>query len=169
MAAVPARIIRKDSIYRYELKNFLKYLNYDEIHSIPFENDPNKVAIHVRLFTTNNILTGKDIFKWNIEKEARRLQVNNKHLIDSATDIVWRSTITLSQRQQFESLSNNANIINRNIRQNVEDIHYSVSQINVTQATDSALADNFYNGIVKFNENSNIDTLILPVGLFKEY
>ncbi|PKC15042.1 hypothetical protein RhiirA5_494887 [Rhizophagus irregularis] len=162
-----AQVIRNNSIYQYELKNFLKYLNNDIISLIPFENDPKKVATHVRLFTEINILTGKEVFKWNIEEEAKRLQVHNKRLIDSVTDIVWQSRITCSQKQRFESLSNGANDINQKMRQAVEDTRNSISQINVTQETDLILPDYFYNGTTKFNESSNMDSLIL--GYSKEY
>lgn len=163
------QVIRRNSINQYELRCFLKYLNYEEIPLLPFENDPEKAATHVRLFTEINILTGKDVFKWNIEKEAKRLRVYNKRLIDSVTDIVWQSKITHSQKQRFESLSNGANNINLKMRQAVEDTRNSISQINVTQVTNSTLSDDFYNGTIKFNENSNIDSLILPVGFYKEF
>ncbi|RGB39566.1 hypothetical protein C1646_689404 [Rhizophagus diaphanus] len=161
------QIIKNNSIYQYELNNFLKYLNYDIIPLIPFENDPEKVATHVRLFTEINILTGKDVFKWNIEDEAKRLRVYNKRLIDSVTDIVWQSKITCSQKKQFESLSNGANDINQKMRQVVEDTRKSISQISVTQETNLTLPDYFYNGTIKFNESSNMDSLIL--GYSKEF
>jgi hypothetical protein len=163
------QVIRRNSTYQYELRSFIRYLNYDVINILPFRGDSNKVATYVRLSTTINILTGKDIFKWNIEKEAQKLRVRNKQIIDSATDIIWRSRITRPQKQRFESLSNGANIINRNMRQVVEDTHNSISNISVTQQTDTPLFDYFYNGTVEFSEKNKVDCLVLPVGFSKEF
>ncbi|RIA95732.1 hypothetical protein C1645_816321 [Glomus cerebriforme] len=162
------RQFKRNSICQYELNSFLRYLNYDNIHLFPFNNDPNKIATHVRLTTTINILTGKDLLKWNVQKEARRLQLRNRHVIDLATDKIWCLKCKNSQRQQFENLAKDANIINQNIRRVNDDTRKSISQINVRQVINEPLFDNFYNGTINFSDNNDLESLILPCGTLEK-
>ena len=154
------------------LDGFLNNLNYDFVCLPPFNNNPNDVATHVRNNTRIQILAGKDLLKWNIEREAQRLRLYDQRLLmSSATDRIWRLICTSYQRQQFERLANNANIINQNIRQVIDDTLGRISQINVQQVTNNPLFDNFYNGTSNFSDNNNddIESLILPAGCYRRY
>ncbi|RIA95731.1 hypothetical protein C1645_816320 [Glomus cerebriforme] len=96
------------------LRNFLNNLNNDIIYSLPFENNANDLAIHIRNNTTIKLLTGKCILRWNVEREAQRLQINDQDIIYLATNMIWNSHL---QRDQFTKLANDANDINRDFDQ----------------------------------------------------
>jgi hypothetical protein len=130
------------------LNKFLRNINYDEVIATPFDNDPGKAAAHARNGLTFKILTGKGLLKFNVEKEAQRqqLQLHRQNVINLATKKIWESTLSHSQRNEFEDLAKNANTTNRNLRIYLDDIHGRTSQINTHQVTANDLHSDFYNG-----------------------
>ncbi|CAG8741090.1 8073_t:CDS:1 [Funneliformis mosseae] len=147
--------------FESELKNLLYNLrNNCKISAISDEN-PRTVADRARK-KNGWLLTGIGLLKWNIESEAKILSLDdNPNLINTATKFIWNSTLTYPQRQEFENLAKHANMINRNIRQNIDDTHNRVAQMDTPQAGNNPLENGFYNG-TKFG-NNGLDFL-LPTG-----
>ncbi|CAI2163298.1 6920_t:CDS:1 [Funneliformis geosporum] len=143
-----------------ELRNLLNNLDDSKISAIPYDN-PHTVADRARKARIQ-LLNGMGLLKWNIESEAKILFLdNNPKLINSATKFVWDSKLTHPQRQEFENLAKNANMINRNIRQSIEDTHNRVSQMDSPQVGNNPLENDFYNG-TKFGNNGF--EFLLPIG-----
>ena len=71
------------------------------------------LAFHARDVRNGQRLTGKDLIKQNIEREAHRLHLYSQYIIDLAIEEIWNLRITPSKKNQFKNLANNANIINQ--------------------------------------------------------
>ncbi|CAG8559209.1 3460_t:CDS:1 [Funneliformis mosseae] len=98
------------------------------------------------------ILTGMDLLKQNIKYEANRLHVYGRYIIDLATNRIWHHHLSTFQRQQFITLANSLNGINRRrasqlrMTNNVDTLN-RISQITLPQAITSTFENNFFNGI----------------------
>src|SRR6266498_424896 len=101
---------------RSALNNFLNHINYDNIYILPYNNNAQILAVLSRRISGRRVqrLTGKFLMKRNVGREARRLQVHSRYIINLATDYIWNLHSIPSQRQQFTNLANNANNINQN-------------------------------------------------------
>src|SRR5438046_10060526 len=86
------------------LDNFLIQANYDNIHHL---HDAQTLADQSR----NQIISGKDLVKRNVEHEARQLRMHNQHLVNLATEHIW-NLLTSPHKNRFERLANDANDIN---------------------------------------------------------
>ncbi|GBB87510.1 hypothetical protein RclHR1_00140014 [Rhizophagus clarus] len=152
------------------LNDFLNRANYDIIHQLPYNNNPQALAAKVRIGKRFQRLTGMNLMKRNVKQEAQRLQLHNQYLINLATNKIWNLKTTRSQRQQFVNLANNANNINHNMMRHNETLN-RIAQINVPQVTNNQFGDNFFNG-TNFNNDSNnqdIQSLILPAGSLRNF
>ncbi|CAG8631358.1 uncharacterized protein OCT59_004563 [Rhizophagus irregularis] len=129
------------------IQNFLNNLNYNNINLYPFNNDPLKVAIHVRNFTEIQVLTGEELLLWNVEREALRLQVNNRNIIHLATNDIWNLHLTDLQKNQFTDLADKANRINQDFVQTNEDTLNRIYQINLLQGANTPLENHIFNGV----------------------
>src|SRR3954451_21051898 len=136
---------------QFILNDFLSNLNYDVIYLLPFNNDSHMVSAHARNGARIQILTGRDLLKWNVILEAQRLQLHNRLVINLATNRIWRLRCTRFQRQQFTSLANDSNSINQNLRRVIDDTLNRIAQMNIPQVSNNSLENNFYNG-TKFIE-----------------
>ncbi len=97
----------------------------------------------------------------NIGRETKRLYLDGS-AFDLVTNRVWKSRITYFQSQQFERLAKDANLINQNIKQIIDETHNRITQIDTLKVGNSPLEDSFYNGS-KWENNYNLESL-LPVG-----
>src|ERR1044072_6750449 len=93
--------------------NFLDRINYNNVHSLPYNNNARILAALSRNGRRIRTLTGKDLMKQNVMREAHRLQIYNRFLINLATDHIWNLRSTDFQRYRFINLANNTNNINQ--------------------------------------------------------
>lgn len=135
------------------IQNFLNNLNFNNIYLCPFNNDPLKVAIHVRNYTNIRVLTGENLLMWNVEREALRLQVNCRNIIHSATNDIWNLHLTDLQKGQFTNLADEANRINQDYAQASEDTLNRIFQIDLLQEADTTFGDNILNGVTFCDNN----------------
>lgn len=94
-------------------------------------------------------LTGKDLVNQCIKKEAHRLQIYDRIIIDLTTNFIW-NRLSPSQRNRINSIDN-TDTLNR------------ISQITYQQFTNNYLEQSFYNG-TNFNDNNSFESSILPSG-----
>jgi hypothetical protein len=152
------------------LNDFLNRINYEKIYELPYGDKPLMVASHARNFnTTIPKLTGFSLLKWNVILEAQRLGID-KPIIHLATKLIWNLKLSITQRNQFTTLANNANEINNNVLLvNNTDTINRIIQIDSPQETNNPFELNFFNG-TKFNDdNDNLNSLILPLGYDSYY
>ncbi|RGB27701.1 hypothetical protein C1646_768767 [Rhizophagus diaphanus] len=141
------------------MRDFLNRINIDNILS-PLQNNDDMMHMLKSQLKDTLVLTGKDLIKRNVENEVHRLRSHNDIIdIDSATNIIWNSHLTNSQRERLMRLA--YNITNN---RNSETIG-RMSQINIPQITNSSFEDNFFNGYgTNFYEEESFQSLILPNG-----
>ncbi|GBB86871.1 hypothetical protein RclHR1_01330025 [Rhizophagus clarus] len=151
---------------RFKIDEFLNRINYEKIYELPYGNKPLMVASHARNSTTTiPKLTGFSLLKWNVKLEAHRLGGIDESIIHSVTKLIWNLKLSISQRNQFITLANDANDINdRVLFINNTDTINRIIQIDSSQETNSPFESNFFNGS-KFNDdNDNFNSLTLPLG-----
>ncbi len=125
-----------------ELEYFSSNLDYNKICIPPCDNNPHMVVDRIRDVKRIR-MTGRHLFRQNIEREVKRLSLdNNRFLIDLVTKDVW-SKLKNFQRQPFDSLATKTNLVNQNKRQDTLD---RAAQINILQGGSNPLIDEFYNG-----------------------
>ncbi|CAG8738900.1 10353_t:CDS:1, partial [Funneliformis mosseae] len=85
-------------------------------------------------------IIGQTLLKRNVKREANRLRMYNRHIISLATDYIWNNS-TAFQRDQFTTLAESVNNINRNhaLRLSREDFIFRMTQITTPQPTHSIL------------------------------
>src|SRR5581483_11191876 len=93
------------------LNGFLNRINYNNIYKLPCDN--NEILDIQSRYGRIRRLTGKYLMRRNVGREAHRLQIYNRYLINLAADQIWNSRSTLSQRNRFINLANNANSLNQ--------------------------------------------------------
>lgn len=137
------------------LDRFLDLVDFANIYLLPYNGDAQLLSTQTR----NIRITGKDLIKQNIENEVHRLQFYDQYLINIATSYIWNTHSTLIQRDRFENLANNANIIN-NIKQNLlSSINNSDTIDRISRLTpqitsnDNHFEDIFFNGVTNFYGN----------------
>jgi hypothetical protein len=133
------------------MRDFLDQVDFENIISLPHNN-----TMQILKSQPEHIfsLTGKDLMRRNVENEVHRLKFNND-IIDSATNVIWDSRLTPSQKSQFirlaDNINSNADSINR------------MSQIDIPQITRSSFEYNFFNGTNLYEDESlNLQSLISP-------
>lgn len=137
----------KSTQSRSTLNNFLKQINRKMICSPPHNNNAKAIADQASNGTSFQMLSGKDLLKQNVEREAHRLKLPyNTFIIDSATNKFW-SRLTRYKKRQFENLAILANNIN------------IIIQIPEQQITDNPLENDFFNGTKFHKNNNNLDPL----------
>ncbi|RGB25824.1 hypothetical protein C1646_771238 [Rhizophagus diaphanus] len=112
-------------------------------------------------------LTGKDLVNQCVIREARRLQIYDRNIIDLTTNFIWND-LSPSRRNHFNRLANNANNINGNRMLRINSIDNTdtlnrIAQITYQQITNNYLEQSFYNG-TNFNDNNSFESSILPSG-----
>src|SRR4051794_1999602 len=115
----------------------LNRINYNNVNLLPYNNDAEILASQIRSGKMTQILTGKGLMKLNVEREARRLQLYDRYIIDLATDKIWNLHLTSSQRNQFISLANDANNINKRIDFINDDTIERITRIPTQQITNN--------------------------------
>src|SRR5207249_1204416 len=95
------------------LEHFLNHINYNVIYQLPHNNNAQILAAQSRNIRRVQRLTGKKLMKRNVEREALRLQINSRYIINLATDHIWNFS-TPCQRNRFINLATNANHLNQN-------------------------------------------------------
>ena len=151
------------------LNSFLNLVNYSNVYQLPCHNNAQILAFHAGNVRNGQRLTGKDLIKQNIEREAHRLHLYSQHIIDLAIEEIWNLRITPSQKNQFINLANNANIINQSrvSRTHLINNTSTIDQI-VRIATNNPFENDFFNGVKNFDSNS-LEFSILPAGCFGSY
>jgi len=153
------------------LNDFLNLINYNNIYKLPCDNNAQILAIQSR-YGGRRIrrLTGKYLMRRNVGREAHRLQIYNRYLINLAADQIWNSRSTLSQRNRFINLANNANSLNQSRVARVRRINSpstsnTLDRIiqNTAPETNSSFENNILNG-TNFDDNKSFESLILPAG-----
>ncbi|CAI2183337.1 18582_t:CDS:1 [Funneliformis geosporum] len=153
---------------RLILNTFLNNINYNNVHSLPCNNDAQLLANRSRRHGRRvQILTGKNLMKRNVVREAHRLNIFNRHLINLAADTIWNLRLTPFQRGRFIILATSANIINQFPISQTRLIQHNpntIDQINTHRDTND-LEQSIFNG-TDFNDDDSFDSLILPAGSF---
>jgi hypothetical protein len=156
------------------LNDFLNRINYNNIYLLPCDNNAQIFAVQSRYRGRIRRLTGKCLMKRNVRREAHRLQIYNRYLINLATDQIWSLHSTFSQRNRFVNLANNANSLNQIRVQRVRRTNSSntpntldrIAQITAPQITNNPFEDNIFNG-TNFDNNNGFESLILPAGCLR--
>ncbi|CAG8436667.1 16508_t:CDS:1 [Funneliformis caledonium] len=153
----PHRIIRNPNVsVRSIVYDFLDRIDYNILNQPPCNGNANVLAAYARGDSLIQVLTGKGLFRQNLEKEARRLRIRNRLVIKTATEKIWNLHLTSLQRDRFERLANDANNFNQNgMRFFTENTQDRIAGITIVQTTNNQLVDNFYNGMV-FNDCESI-------------
>ncbi|CAG8663584.1 24_t:CDS:1 [Funneliformis mosseae] len=128
------------------LNDFLSRINYLRIYP-PYNSNAQILAAQTRNCRSIPRITGIHLMKRNIKREANRLHVYCRHIIDLTTNHVWNFS-TAHQREQFTMLANDINNINRNrvlLLSNAETVN-RMFQITIPQATSSEFDNAFFNG-----------------------
>ncbi|CAG8627218.1 3422_t:CDS:1 [Funneliformis mosseae] len=146
------------------LNTFLDDINYNNVNSLPCNNDPRLLASRSRRGRRIQMLTGKILMKRNVFREAYRLNIRNRYLINLAVDTIWNLRLTPYQRGRFIILATSANIINQFTVSRTRLIHNPNTQITTHRDTNE-LEQSIFNGI-NFNDDDSFDSLILPAGSF---
>ncbi|GBB83819.1 hypothetical protein RclHR1_10490003 [Rhizophagus clarus] len=167
-----------------KLNVFLNLIDYRNIYELPYNNNAQELAATIR----DKRLTGKELIKQNIKREAHRLQLRrthrlqnamtprlqlfqthrlrlyrhlfSQHIINLATTYVWRRRLTSIQRNQFINLANNANHIR--FANNLSTID-QIARLTTPQITNDPFENDLFNGVENFYDNS-LESLILPSG-----
>ena len=126
------------------LRDFLNNINDNMIYLLPYNNNAQVLAAHARNDMRVQKLTGKDLMKRNVKREANRLHIHSRYIIDLATNHIWKSCDS-HQRQQFTDLANNVNNIIQNHIDNADTID-RISRMVTPQVTNNIYQDNFFNG-----------------------
>jgi hypothetical protein len=160
------------------LNNLLSQINYENIYQLPYNNNEQIIAVLSRRRSSRGRiqrLTGRILMRRNVEREAHRLQIYNRYIINLATDYIWNLHFTPSQRYQFTNLANSANNINQNRSSRSSRVRSidntstleRITLINNIQITNNPLENNFFNG-TNFDDNNNtFESLILPAGFLE--
>ncbi|CAG8535583.1 9461_t:CDS:1 [Funneliformis mosseae] len=147
---------------RSKLNTFLRQINYANI-STPSRND---CALAAQSRNEFQRLTGKQLMRQSVKREAHRLQIYDRYLIKLATDHIWNLTSTISQRVRF---TNQANYMNQNrvsrVRSNNPSTLDLIAKITLPQVSNNPFEQNFFNGTTNFDDN-NPEHSILHVGSF---
>ncbi|GBC00147.1 hypothetical protein RclHR1_03760011 [Rhizophagus clarus] len=130
------------------VQNFINILNFNNITSLPFNGNSLRVATYARNYTKIKILIGEDLLKWNVEREAHRLQMNNSNIIHLATMDLWNSHLTDLQKNQFMDLADDANRVNVDYVQANDDALNRIFQMDFLQETNTPFESNIFNGVV---------------------
>jgi hypothetical protein len=143
------------------LNDFLNLINYSNVYQLP-----NAQTLHTR---NSQRLTGKDLIRQNIEREAHRLHLYSQHIINLATNDIWNLRSTSFQRNKFKRLANDANNINQNrvsqIRLTNTNTIDQIVRLTVPQITSDPFENNFFNGVKDFDDgNNSFESLVLPAG-----
>ncbi|GBB97467.1 hypothetical protein RclHR1_00030024 [Rhizophagus clarus] len=164
------RQLRNTESTRPMLNNLFNQFNFENIYQLPYNNNAQILAILSRRRASRRIqrLTGRILMRRNVEREAHRLQVHSRYIINLATDYIWNLHSTPSQRYQFTNLANNVNNINQNRASRVRRIDNTstldnIIRINNTQVTNNSFENEFFNG-TNFDDNNTFESLILPAG-----
>ncbi|CAG8599008.1 6674_t:CDS:1 [Funneliformis caledonium] len=118
---------------------FLSRINYHRIY-LPFNSNAQILAAQMRCVRNIPNIIGQTLLKRNVKREANRLRMYNRHIISLATDYIWNNS-TAFQRDQFTTLAESVNNINRNhaLRLSREDFIFRMNQITTPQPTHSIL------------------------------
>ncbi|CAB4440413.1 unnamed protein product [Rhizophagus irregularis] len=141
------------------MNNFVNQINFSDLRSFLDINEQARIlANKVRDGTISQMLTGKEFLKFCLENKLR--SVNQRDIIDldSTTNEIWNSRLTISQKNIFTSFADNVNK-NRN-----SDTIESIARINTPQNTKSEFENFFFNG-TSFYGDKSLDSSILPLGV----
>ncbi|GBB91072.1 hypothetical protein RclHR1_01820001 [Rhizophagus clarus] len=167
-----------------KLNVFLNLIDYRNVNQLPCNNNARVLAVTIR----DKRLSGKGLIKQNIKLEAHRLQLHrthqlqnsmtprlrlfqtrrlrlyrrlfSQHIINLATNYVWKRRFTSVQRNQFINLATNANHLR--FVNNLSTID-QIARLTTRQITNDPLENDFFNGVENFYDNS-LESLILPAG-----
>jgi hypothetical protein len=124
------------------LSNFLNRANFNRIlqlHSVQTLTDRSRGG---------GRLAGIDIVNRNVEREAYRLQIYNRCLINLTTNLIW-DFLSPSQRNRFIRLANRVNQQNRMLRihsiDNTDTLG-RIARINNQQITSNYFEQSFFGG-----------------------
>lgn len=132
--------------------NFLDRINYNNVHLLPCNNNVRVLAAQARNGRRVQRLTGKGLMKRNVEREARRLRLYNRYIINLSTDQIWNLRSTSTQRSQFINLANAANMINQTRVSQINNANTlrRISQLTIPQITNNPFANNLFGGTTSF-------------------
>src|SRR5688572_10973709 len=138
----------------------LESMDHDNICQLPYDNDANKLAVHVR---RTNKLTGKILVKRNVMREAHRLQIDIQN-INLIVNRIWNHHLTPTQQEEFTTLANDANIINQNAARETDSFLNRMIRIDIYQASNNPFEDALFNGTKEFYNKNDFESLILTSG-----
>ncbi|CAI2163942.1 6635_t:CDS:1 [Funneliformis geosporum] len=157
---------------RTKLNGFLGRVQYININQLPYNGNVQILAIQSRSNGRVQRLTGYGLMKQNLVREAHRLQIFNRYLINLAMDHIWNIHSTSSQRSQFINLASDANDLNRNHVSrghciNTPNTLELISRLPVPQISNDIFEQNLFNGAV-FCDGNNFESLLSPSECFLE-
>ncbi|CAB5216101.1 hypothetical protein RhiirA5_378108 [Rhizophagus irregularis] len=137
------------------MDRFLNHMDYNDIFS--FLNINEQVHKLARDGTISQMLAGKELLKICLNCKLQSDNQRDIIDIDSATNEIWNSRLTISQKKQFKNLADNLNKA-RNAK-NIE----LIILINTPQITTTAFESSFFNG-ASFHDDKSLEPF-LPLGV----
>ncbi|PKY48402.1 hypothetical protein RhiirA4_463988 [Rhizophagus irregularis] len=141
------------------MNNFTNQINYNNLCSFLNINEQvQKLANKVRDGTISQMLTGKELLKQSLENKLRSDNQRDIIDLDSTTNEIWNSKLTISQKKLLTRFADN---VNKNRNSNTIEL---IARINTPQITNSEFENLFFNG-TSFHDDKSLESSILPLGV----
>ncbi|CAB4440409.1 unnamed protein product [Rhizophagus irregularis] len=141
------------------MNNFTNQIDYNNLCSFLNINEQvQKLANKVRDGTISQMLTGKELLKQSLENKLRSDNQRDIIDLDSTTNEIWNSKLTISQKKLLTRFADN---VNKNRNSNTIEL---IARINTPQITNSEFENLFFNG-TSFHDDKSLESSILPLGV----
>ncbi|CAB4396539.1 hypothetical protein RhiirA5_418567 [Rhizophagus irregularis] len=141
------------------MNNFTNQIDYNNLCSFLNINEQvQKLANKVRDGTISQMLTGKELLKLCLENKLRSDNQRDIIDLDSTTNEIWNSKLTISQKKLLTRFADN---VNKNRNSNTIEL---IARINMPQITNSEFENLFFNG-TSFHDDKSLESSILPLGV----
>ncbi|PKC71022.1 hypothetical protein RhiirA1_454048 [Rhizophagus irregularis] len=141
------------------MNNFTNQIDYNNLCSFLNINEQvQKLANKVRDGTISQMLTGKELLKLCLENKLRSDNQRDIIDLDSTTNEIWNSKLTISQKKLLTRFADN---VNKNRNSNTIEL---IARINMPQITNSEFDYLFFNG-TSFHDDKSLESSILPLGV----
>ncbi|CAB5384866.1 unnamed protein product [Rhizophagus irregularis] len=141
------------------MNNFTNQIDYNNLCSFLNINEQvQKLANKVRDGTISQMLTGKELLKQSLENKLRSDNQRDIIDLDSTTNEIWNSKLTISQKKLLTRFADN---VNKTRNSNTIEL---IARINTPQITNSEFENLFFNG-TSFHDDKSLESSILPLGV----
>ncbi|CAG8736719.1 uncharacterized protein OCT59_002650 [Rhizophagus irregularis] len=141
------------------MNNFTNQIDYNNLCSFLNINEQvQKLANKVRDGTISQMLTKKELLKQSLENKLRSDNQRDIIDLDSTTNEIWNSKLTISQKKLLTRFADN---VNKTRNSNTIEL---IARINTPQITNSEFENLFFNG-TSFHDDKSLESSILPLGV----